>query len=102
MSTGSMRSKLPVSVVSVMLTGLPIYMYAYQFGKRAYELDVEETDVPGVADDEAAARLHVLAHQYREQLVCRRRVVERDEAQDAVRGIHGRLPQLLGVHLAEA
>src|SRR5881275_675568 len=63
--------------------------------------DVEEADVLGVALDELAARLDVLAHQDREQVVGLRGVVERDLAEDAVLLVHRRDAQLLGVHLAE-
>ena len=64
--------------------------------------DVKEPDVLGVADDERPARLDVLTHEHAEQLVGGRRVVEGDQAQDPVGGIHRGLPQFLGVHLAEA
>ena len=49
-----------------------------------------------------AALLDVLAHQGREQLVGLGRVVEGDLEQDAVRRVHRGVPQLVGVHLAEA
>src|SRR5690606_36739763 len=64
--------------------------------------DVEEADVLGVALDELAAGLHVLAHQDREQVVGLRRVVQGDLAEDAVLLVHGRAAQLLGVNLTEA
>src|SRR4051794_11675761 len=43
---------------------------------RRRRSDIEEPDVLGVALDEAAARLDVLAHQHAEQLVRRRGVVQ--------------------------
>src|SRR5690349_23726578 len=64
--------------------------------------DVQETNVLGVAHDEAAPRLDVLAHEHAEQLVRGSRVVERDLEQDALGRVHGGVPQLPGVHLAEA
>src|SRR3954453_6416749 len=91
MSTGWMRSK-PAggSVMAVMKVS------AYS------ESDVEEPDVFGVADDEGPPGLDVLAHQHAEQLVRGGRVVEGDQPQDPVGRVHRGLPQLLGVHLAEA
>src|SRR3954467_6301280 len=64
--------------------------------------DVEEADVFGVALDESATQLDVLAHEDREDLVGLRRVLERDLQHQPLIGVHRRLPQLLGVHLAEA
>src|SRR5919106_6260879 len=63
--------------------------------------DVEEADVLGVALDERAARLDVLAHQDREEIVGLGGVVEGDLAEDAVLLVHRRDAQFLGVHLAE-
>src|SRR5262249_56695829 len=56
----------------------------------------------GLAREDCPPCLHVLAHEYAEQLVRLRRVVERDLEQHAVRGVHRGLPQFGGVHLAEA
>src|ERR1043165_6397573 len=64
--------------------------------------DVEEAHVAGVALDEPAPRLDVLAHEDREDLVRRRRVRQGDLEERAGVGIHRRLPQLVVVHLAEA
>src|SRR3954463_3587363 len=63
--------------------------------------DVEEANVLGVSLDEGAALLDVFAHQDGEDLVRVRGVVERHLGQDAVVGVHGRLPELVGVHLSE-
>src|SRR5699024_3569691 len=63
--------------------------------------DVQEADVSRVAGDEVPSRVDVLAHEDREQLVRRGRVLERDLAERADRRVHGGLPQLLGVHLTE-
>src|SRR5688572_27759773 len=65
-------------------------------------LDVKESNVFGVALDEVAAVLDVLAHQDREDLVGDGGVLEPDLEQGASLGVHGGLPQLVGVHLAEA
>src|SRR6266487_2145057 len=56
----------------------------------------------GVVLDELATELDDVAHQHREDPICRRRVLHRDLGQRAGRGIHRRLAQLLGVHLAQA
>src|SRR6266508_5445318 len=55
----------------------------------------------GVRLDERAASLDVLAHQDAEHAIGRRGVLEGDPLQDARLRVHGGLPQLLGVHLAE-
>ncbi len=52
--------------------------------------------------DEEAARLDLVAHQHREELVGGVRVLDVDPHHQPLRRIHRRLPQLLGVHLAEA
>src|SRR2546423_13451275 len=80
----------------------PVSAPAATCGMRARASDVEEPHVLGVALDEGPPGLHVLAHEHAEQLVCLRRVVERDLQQHPVRGVHGGVPQLVGVHLAEA
>src|ERR1051326_7058371 len=64
--------------------------------------DVEEADVLGVALDELAPSLDVLAHEDREQVVGLGGVVQGDLAEDAVLLVHRGDAQLLGVHLAEA
>src|SRR5918992_393383 len=64
--------------------------------------DVQVADLAGLAADEVASRLDLLAHEGAEDLVCLRRVAHLDlEERPRVR-VHGRLPQLVGVHLAEA
>src|SRR5262245_17999296 len=65
-------------------------------------LDVEVHDVQGVLFDELAARLHRVAHQDREHLVGADRILEAHLQERARLGIHGRLPELIGVHLAES
>src|SRR5919202_1088619 len=57
-------------------------------GRQRKGSNVQEADVAGVADDEAAASFDVLAHQHREELVGGGGVVERDEAQDPARRVH--------------
>src|ERR671911_1624895 len=64
--------------------------------------DVEEADVLGVADDEAPPRLDVLTHEDAEQLVRRCSVVQGHLEQDPGGRVHRGLPQLLGIHLAQA
>src|SRR6478735_9635111 len=98
MSTGSTRSVVAPSspggnVVSVMVSE--------PYSSWVSALNVKETNVFGVAGDEATARLDVLAHQHGEQFVGRRSVVQRDPTQHPRTRIHGGLPQLLRVHLAE-
>ena len=51
--------------------------------------------------DEAAALFDVLAHQDGEHLVCHGGVLQRDLQQDALLRVHGGVPEVGGVHLAE-
>src|SRR3954452_24687631 len=109
MSTGSIRSPLPAggpagrvgSRVSVTKT---FFFYGERDGGRraSRRSHVEEPDVLGVAGDERPARVDVLAHEDREQLVRGGGVVQGDPQQHPVARVHRRLPQLLGVHLAQA
>src|SRR5688500_13660929 len=69
-----------------------------------HPLDVEESDVAGVLLDEVLAGLHLVPHQIGERLLDARgrRLVDGDALQRAAARVHRRLPELLGVHLAEA
>src|SRR5687767_15101164 len=64
--------------------------------------DVEVRDAQRVLLDELAARFDDVAHQRREDLVRGDRVLDADLQQPARFGVDRRLPQLLGIHLAEA
>src|ERR1700722_16018705 len=64
--------------------------------------EVEEPDVLGVHLDELASQVHVLAHQDRADLVGQRRLLHPDLQQRAAAGVHGGVPELAEVHLAEA
>ena len=57
--------------------------------------------VGGVLLDELAAGIHVLAHEHREDAVGLGGVADVDALEQSVLGIHGGLPQLLGVHLTQ-
>ena len=70
--------------------------------QRGAPLDVEVRDGERVALDELAARLDLIAHQRREDLVGGDRVFDAHLHEPTRLGIHGRVPELLGVHLAEA
>src|SRR5262245_55575490 len=96
MSTGSMRSASPPpggNVVSV--------MWFQPYWWLNFGLNIKEANVFGITSDEAAARLDVLAHQDREQLIGGGGVIEGDLAEHPHRRVHGGFPQLLGVHLAK-
>src|SRR4029079_11918968 len=64
--------------------------------------DVKIPDLPGLGLDELLARLDLLAHELREDLVRGGRVLAVDLEQRPRLRVHGRLPELVGVHLAEA
>src|SRR5215831_19986433 len=112
MSTGSVRSPPPGGApASTSVTCWPFSCLYRQngwppagpsAGHGRPGSDVEEPDVLGVALDEGAACLHVLAHQHAEQLVGLGRVVQRDLQQHPPRRVHRGLPQLASVHLTEA
>src|SRR5918998_3010676 len=63
---------------------------------------IQVLHLSGVLFDELFARLDLVAHECREELVGDRRGVDRDLQERPVLGIHRRIPQLVGVHLAEA
>src|SRR5204862_4185120 len=52
--------------------------------------------------DESAPRLHLIPHQRLEQLRGLHRVFHRDLEERALRRVHGGVPELIGVHLAES
>src|SRR3990172_5354983 len=64
-------------------------------------LDVQVADLIVVALDEVLAGGHFLAHELREHAVCGHRVLYVDLEHDAPGGVHGRLPELLRVHLTQ-
>src|SRR5262249_40742042 len=64
--------------------------------------DVEEADILGIALDERAPGVDVLAHQHAEQLVRGGRVVEGHLHERPSGRVHRGLPQLGEVHLAQA
>src|SRR5438105_7910739 len=69
--------------------------------RDASGLDVQVAHGLRVRLDEALAGIHVVAHQDIENLVGLDRVLDLDPQQHAVLGVHGGIPELLGVHLAE-
>src|SRR6202044_3198581 len=109
MSTGSVRSPPPPAAASGTIRSATCYPFTVILvsvprpgAVRPGASDVEEPDVLGIALDERAARLDVLAHQHGEQLVGLGRVVHRDLAEHPAGRVHRGLPQLDGIHLAQA
>src|SRR5262245_55618615 len=70
--------------------------------RKAYDraLDVEPR-VLRVALDEPPARFHFITHERGEDLVGFDRVLDRDLQNGASLRIHGRFPELLGIHFAQ-
>ena len=64
--------------------------------------DIQVLDLARPGLDEVAARLDLLAHQRREDAIGLGSVVDLSLQQRARRRAHGRFPELLGVHLAQA
>src|SRR5450759_662158 len=64
--------------------------------------DIEVLDLAGFALDEVLARLDSLAHQHRENGVCLGRVFDLGPQQGPRLRVHRGVPELVGVHLAEA
>ncbi len=64
--------------------------------------DVKVLDLAGLGLDEVLARLDLLAHEHREDLVGLGGVLDVDPQQRPRLRVHRRLPELVGVHLAEA
>src|SRR5256885_3649406 len=80
----------------------PIASSAIFMGNRDYErLDVQVAHGLGVRLDEALARIDVGAHQDIEDLVRLDRIFDLDAEQHPVLWIHGRFPQLVGIHFTE-
>src|SRR5579864_525271 len=65
-------------------------------------LDIQVHDFEGVFLDEFAALLDVFAHECRENILGGDGILETDFEERARLGVHGGLPKLVGVHLAEA
>src|SRR5450759_1329848 len=63
--------------------------------------DIEEPHFLRVLLDERASRLDLVAHEHREDLVGRLDVFHGYDLERARHGVHGGVPQLVGVHLAE-
>src|SRR5450759_2003548 len=63
--------------------------------------DIEEPHFLSVLLDEGAPRLDLVAHEHREDLVGRLDVLHRHQLKGARHGVHGGVPELVGVHLAE-
>src|SRR3954466_13423002 len=93
-SSSARGSMLPPPITSVDDT-------AYTSSARSAS-DIQVRHQAGVALDEVAARLDLVAHEHREDPVGAGSVVDAHAGEGAVAGIHGRLAQLVGVHLAEA
>src|ERR1043166_8510053 len=70
--------------------------------RRAADLDVEEFSLKGVLFDEFPPRLDLFAHQNREHPLGLDRILDRHFEERALRGIHRRLPDVGGVHLAQS
>ena len=69
---------------------------------RQPDSEVQVAHVERVVLDELAARLHLVAHEEREDLVGLDGVRELHALHVALRGIHRRRVEFLGVHFAEA
>src|SRR5690349_4700859 len=65
-------------------------------------LNIEVADVQRVRLDELSARLDLVAHEGREDVVRLVGVLDLHLQERAALGIHGRLPELARIHLAEA
>src|SRR5581483_12254292 len=82
---------------SISLTG-----YRVRAPRRGWTSDVEVPRVERVFLDELATRLDLVAHEGREDDVGFDGVLDLHLEERPRAGIHGRLPELRGVHLSEA
>src|SRR5262245_58062235 len=64
--------------------------------------DVKVPGLPGLGLDEVLARRDLLTHQHREDRVGLRRILDLGPQERPCLRVHRRLPELIGVHLAEA
>src|SRR5207302_8706417 len=79
----------------------PIASSAIFMGNRTTGLDVQVAHGLGVRLDESLAGIDVGAHQDIENLVRLDRIFDLDAEQHPVLWVHGRFPQLVGVHFTE-
>ena len=75
--------------------------------QRLWQVKVKKSDIEvahelGVLLDELAARLDLVAHEDREELIGFLGILHLDAQHRAALGIHGRFPELLRIHLAKA
>ena len=63
---------------------------------------VEVDDGQGIRLDEVPPRLDLVSHEGGEQIVRRHRILDLHPNQPSPRGIHGCLPELIGIHLAKS
>ena len=92
-------------VQGVLLGGLYLVAVVVEFVKVISHLallNIQEADVAGVFLDELLARLHLLAHKLAHHALGLHGIVDVHLQKRAGCRLHGGLPQLLGVHLAEA
>src|SRR4029078_461287 len=78
----------------------PSSLFSYR-GNRS-QLDVEFLHELRVLLDENSARFDLVAHQRLEDLVGEHRFLDADLEKRATLRIHRRVPELVGIHLAEA
>src|SRR6266508_2034688 len=64
--------------------------------------DIAHLYVAGILFDEDTAWFNLVTHQHREELIGRVGIFNINSDNEALRWIHRRVPELLGVHLAEA
>src|ERR1051325_1109130 len=96
MSTGTWTSSRGAGGVGGFLMSSSAMCFASRIS------DVEASHLERVLVDELAPGLHFVAHQHAEDLVGGHRVLDAHAQQAAALGVHRRLPELIGVHLAEA
>src|SRR5688500_6291928 len=92
-------------ISSSMLTGIfdaASIRIGYRATGTASLLHIQVLHVERVVLDELSSRLDLIAHQRREHLVGLGMVLGTDLQQRSRLGFHGRRPELLGVHFAEA
>ena len=70
-------------------------------GGNTAALYIEVLDFSGSLGDELAARFHLVPHEYGEDAIGAHRILQLHAQYGAAVRIHGRLPELFGVHLAQ-
>jgi hypothetical protein len=100
------RGRLDLDLSSILikldLTRLDPTQLRFELRGKGSRSNVEVLYLERVLLDELAPGLDIVAHQRGKQVIGPGDIFELNLEQGPLRGVHGRIPELVGVHLAEA